>query len=413
MRLLILLLVIFLIDGYVYQPFLTSIQFANKPTRLVLQIIYWSIPVISIVFLAMFQAGYAHLLPGTNGRSVFSAFLVLVYICKVLVLPFVLFDDLRRLVLYIMSWWQDTTPYMPGRSRFLSTLGLTAGLLPFTMLLYGMWRNPYRYTLHRMKVPVPNLPFGLEGLKVVQISDIHSGSFTLKEPVENAIRMINDLGPDIVCFTGDLVNNKANEMEPFIEMFSAIRARYGVYSVLGNHDYGDYHRWENPTEKAANFELLLDTHQKMGWDLLRNENRVLQIEEEKIAIIGVENYSALPRFHQYGDLKKAVQGAEQIPLKLLLSHDPSHWDAQIAEKAPDIFLTLSGHTHGMQFGVEIPGWLKWSPIQYMYKQWAGLYTKGNQHLYVNRGLGFLGYPGRVGILPEITLLELTRSDAMG
>ncbi len=412
MRIFIFLIVLLLIDSYVYQPFQTSIQFANKPTRLILQVIYWSIPLVSILFLVLYQTGYAHLLPGTNGRSIFSAFLVLAYVCKVLVLPFVLFDDLRRVVLYVMSWWQESTPHMPGRSRFLSALGLTAGLLPFSMLLYGMWRNPYRYTLHRIKVPVPGLPIGLEGLKVVQISDIHSGSFTLTEPVENAIRMINELTPDIVCFTGDLVNNQASEMDPFIEMFSGIRARYGVFSVLGNHDYGDYHRWDNPDQKSANFDSLLATHKKMGWDLLRNENRVLQIDEHQLAIIGVENYSATPRFHQYGDLSKAVRGAEQIPLKLLLSHDPSHWDAQVAEKSRDIFLTLSGHTHGMQFGVEIPGWLKWSPIQYVYKQWAGLYTRGNQHLYVNRGLGFLGYPGRVGIMPEITLLELTRPDEM-
>lgn len=410
MRIILFIVFLLLLDGYVYQPFQASIQSTGKSLRLILQIIYWSIPAISILFLVLYQAGYAHWLPGNNGRSVLSAMLVLAYVCKVLVLPFIFFDDFRRSILFLVSWWQEPTPHMPSRSRFLSTLGLTAGLLPFSMLLYGMWRNPYRYKTHHALIPVAGLPSDLEGLRIVQISDIHSGSFTLTEPVENAIRMVNDLSPDVVCFTGDLVNNQAAEMAPFIKMFSGIQSRYGVYSILGNHDYGDYHRWPDTESKKANFELLMDTHRQMGWDLLLNEHRILQIGQEKLAILGVENYSAHPRFHQYGDLNKAIVGTENVPFKLLLSHDPSHWDAQVVDRNKEIFLTLSGHTHGMQFGIEIPGWLKWSPIQYMYKQWAGLYSKGEQYLYVNRGLGFLGYPGRVGILPEITLLELTRAN---
>ncbi len=297
---------------------------------------------------------------------------------------------------------------MPSRSKFLSTLGLTAGLLPFSMLMYGMWRNPYRYKIHHTTLPVSGLPEAWEGLRIVQISDIHSGSFTLTEPVEHAIQMILDLKPDLVLFTGDLVNTQAVEMAPFLSMFSRVRAPEGVFSILGNHDYGDYHRWPTAEAKQQNFQELVDTHAQLGWDLLQNEHRILNIRGEQLALVGVENYSTHARFPKYGDLEKSLVGCEHIPLKILMSHDPSHWEAQVKGQHKDIFLTLSGHTHGMQFGVEIPGWMKWSPIQYMYKQWAGLYQEAGQYLYVNRGLGFLGYPGRVGILPEITLLELTR-----
>jgi predicted MPP superfamily phosphohydrolase len=204
------------------------------------------------------------------------------------------------------------------------------------------------------------------------------------------------------------VNNRAEEMEPFLDVFDKIRAKHGVYSVLGNHDYGDYVPWSSPEEKAANLDTLKGMQAQMGWKLLLNEHQLLNIRGEQVAVIGVENYSTHMRFPKYGDLKRAVQGTEEARLKLLLSHDPSHWESQVITEHPDIDLTFSGHTHGMQCGVEIPGWFKWSPVQYVYKQWAGLYRQGRQHLYVNRGLGFLGYPGRVGILPEITVLELSR-----
>lgn len=406
-RLFVLLLLLLLTDLYVYQPFLTSIQPLPRWMRHAAMAVYWLIPVVSILFLVLYQTGNAHLLPGDGGRSAFTALLFLAYICKLAVLPFVFLDDLSRGVRYLVSWVREPAPYLPGRSRFLSTLGLTMGLLPFSTLLYGMWRNPYRYKVHRVTVPIAGLPEALDGLRIVQISDIHSGSFTFTEPVENAIRLINELSPDLVCFTGDLVNNQTREVEPLLPIFSGIRARHGVFSVLGNHDYGDYYPWPDPSAKEANFAAMLDMHRRLGWQLLRNEHRMLEINGATLTLVGVENYSATPRFHQYGDLARATAGAPADSTQILLSHDPSHWDAQVVSQYPAIRLTLSGHTHGMQFGVEIPGWIKWSPVQYIYRQWAGLYSKGAQHLYVNRGLGFLGYPGRVGILPEITLLELT------
>ena len=247
-----------------------------------------------------------------------------------------------------------------------------------------------------------------DGLKIVQISDIHTGSFTRKEPVKGAIDLINQQQADLVFFTGDLVNSVASEVDNFLDVFNQIKSQYGVFSILGNHDYGDYVRWESAEAKHQNFEKLKDTHQHLGWDLMMNEHRIVEVKGEKVAVIGVENYSAHPRFPKYGDLEKAHKGTEVAVLKLLLSHDPTHWDDEVTRKFEDIAVTFSGHTHGFQFGLEIPGWIQWSPVKYVYKQWAGLYQNGSQYLYVNRGLGFLGYPGRVGILPEITVIELKK-----
>jgi hypothetical protein len=306
----------------------------------------------------------------------------------------------------VYNWAKPQEEINLGRSRFLSQLALALGGIPLFLLTYGMARNPYRYQLVSQKLPIRNLPGALKGLRIVHISDIHSGSFNNASAVARAIDMINDQKPDLVFFTGDLVNNKADEMEPYIDIFKQIKARYGVFSILGNHDYGDYVEWPSAQAKTANLEQLKNTHKQLGWDLLLNENRVLNIQGENIAILGVENYSTLARFPKYGDLSKAYQGTEEAALRLLLSHDPTHWESQILPQFPDIQATFSGHTHGMQFGVEIPGWIKWSPAQYVYKQWAGAYHQEGQWLYVNRGFGFLGYPGRVGILPEITSIEL-------
>jgi hypothetical protein len=244
------------------------------------------------------------------------------------------------------------------------------------------------------------------GLRIVQLSDIHSGSFTDPDAVHKGIQKVLDLKPDLILFTGDLVNNEASEMKNYSDMFATLKAPMGVFSTLGNHDYGDYVQWPSAAAKKQNLEMLKQVHAGMGWRLMMNEHVMLERGGEQIALIGIENWSAKARFPKYGDLPAAYAGAGAAPFKILMSHDPSHWDAQVVPQFPDIDLMLAGHTHGMQFGVELP-WLKWSPVQYVYKQWAGLYQQGKQKLYVNRGFGFIGYPGRVGILPEITLIELT------
>jgi predicted MPP superfamily phosphohydrolase len=288
----------------------------------------------------------------------------------------------------------------------LSQFGIFIGAIPLISLTYGIFRNAYRFQLRQSKIKIDQIPSELIGLKIIQISDIHSGSFLYPEEVNKAVEIINNQSADLVFFTGDLVNNTADEVIPLLPVLSKIKAKYGVYSILGNHDYGDYVRWENSDKKQENLDRLKLYHKELGWQLLTNENRIVNINGKEIGIIGVENFSTHMRFPKYGKLKESFSGVENTSLKLLLSHDPSHWAHEVITEFKDIAITFSGHTHGFQFGVEIPGIIQWSPIQYVYKQWAGLYKKGNQMLYVNRGLGHLGYPGRVGILPEVTLIEI-------
>ncbi len=406
MRLIILGLVIFTLDLYAFQAFRILSTHWPAAAKAILYSFFWAIPVFTLLFIAAYSGG---LLEGLSKNAlVFTrTFLFILYLSKILIVPLLMVDDVRRLATMAYHGLAGDQPFDPSRSRFLSQMGIMLGSIPFLTLTYGVLRNAYRYRLFKHRIALPDLPAGLEGLRIVQISDIHSGSFTFKDPVRQAIDLINAQQPDLVFFTGDLVNSRADEMDPFVEVFDKIEARYGVYSVLGNHDYGDYHAWPSEAAKADNFQKLLATHRRLGWRLLMNESEVVPVGEHRVAVIGVENYSAHPRFPKYGDLQAATAELPDAHLKLLLSHDPTHWRDQVVRDHPDIAITFSGHTHGMQFGFEIPGWIKWSPIKYVYKEWAGLYREGRQYLHVNRGLGFLGYPGRVGILPEVTLLELT------
>jgi predicted MPP superfamily phosphohydrolase len=284
-------------------------------------------------------------------------------------------------------------------------LALGFSAIPLVGMTYGIFSGAHDYRVRKHKVKLPNLPDSFEGLKILQISDIHAGSFFNKEAVMRGIQMINDQKPDIIFFTGDLVNNSAEEMTEYIEVFNKISAPFGVFSTLGNHDYGDYIAWDSPESKKANLEKLKQIHQQMGWQLLMNEHKYIEKNGEKIAIIGVENWSAKPQFPKKGKLKEAYKDAN-APVKLLLSHDPTHWDAEV-RKYPDIDIMFAGHTHGAQFGLEW-GDIKWSPVKYVYKQWAGLHQEAQQYLYVNRGFGYLGFPGRIGIFPEITVMTLTK-----
>ena len=287
-------------------------------------------------------------------------------------------------------------------------MALGIAVIPFASLVFGMIKGAFDYRVKKVKLKLLNLPASFNGLKIVQISDIHTGSFNSTEHLEKAIEIILKQKPDLIFFTGDIVNDQASELEGFTETFKKIQAPLGVYSTLGNHDYGDYVQWESASAKQLNLDKICKAHSEYGWKLLNNQHHILQKGEDKIAILGVENWGGSLRFPKYGKISEAHLGTENAAVKLLLSHDPSHWDGQINKEYKDIDVMFSGHTHGMQFGIEIPGF-KWSPSQYIYKQWAGLYQKENQYLYVNRGLGFIGYPGRVGILPEITVVELTNA----
>jgi uncharacterized protein len=337
------------------------------------------------------------------------------FIGKVLVAIIMLLADilliLPNVVSFLYSFKNHPVGSPPEGSRFISRFtfisqtalfiggALTAGLV------YGM-SNRYRYNLTRQKLVLKDLPDEFKGMRIIQISDIHSGSFDNPAAVKEGVDAIMNEKPDLILFTGDLVNDRADEIVPYLNIFNQLKAPLGVYSVLGNHDYGDYVRWQSDGEKKQNLEKLKQHHAAMGWKLLVNEHVILDRNNQQIALIGIENWGARG-FTKYGDMKKAVTGLENsnVPLKILLSHDPSHWEAEVRKDFKDIALTLSGHTHGMQFGIDIPGF-KWSPVQYVYKHWAGLYQEENQFLYVNRGFGFIGYQGRLGILPEITVIEL-------
>lgn len=346
-------------------------------------------------------------------RNIFVAFTIGFFVAKILVASVMLIDDLRRLFVVLSARFfptvvANTYSVQTGipRSQFLRSLALMLGGISVSGFLYGI-TNRYRYQVKKQQISFDNLPKSFKGLRIAQISDVHAGSFDNKEAVLRGVEKIMEQRPDIIFFTGDLVNNKAEEMKPYADIFANLNAPLGVYSVLGNHDYGDYVPWESAEAKAANLQALKDTHKRMGWRLLMNEHVVLERGGEKIAVLGIENWGAKANFPKYGDMKRAYAGLteKQVPFKILLSHDPSHFDAQVQTMYKDIDLTLSGHTHGMQFGIEIPG-IKWSPVRYVYSKWAGLYQVGRQYLYVNRGYGFLGYPGRIGILPEITVIDL-------
>jgi hypothetical protein len=299
----------------------------------------------------------------------------------------------------------DNEPFLEDRRKFISIAGLALAAIPFTTMLYGMAVTAFNIRVKRETIYYDDLPEAFDGLTVVQISDLHSGSFASSNLISSAIDKILALKPNLIFFTGDLVNNEASEAEPYLSEFKRLKAELGVFSVLGNHDYGDYGPWPSKEAKAENLERLKNVHRESGWNVLLNDNHIIDRDGDKLAIVGVENWGASRHFPKYGDLDKAVTGAENVPFKILLSHDPSHWDAKVKDHPQKFQLTLSGHTHGAQFGIEIPG-IRWSPVKYLYKQWAGLYEEDGQNIYVNRGLGFIGYMGRVGIPPEITLLEL-------
>lgn len=407
MRFLVPFFILLAIDAYVFQAVVNLAQNLSKVQKNILYIAYWMIPVLVIITMYSVSNGWTDSWP----KSVFTlvrALLAIAYFSKLFAVIPLIFDDIRRLYIWSKAKVYPEIEYDPSRSGFMSKMALLISGLPFGLLSYGILRNPYRYKLHQETIYIKDLPEDLENFKIVQISDIHSGSFFLKEPVKSSVALVNKCKPDVVFFTGDLVNSKSDEIEEYFDVFDKITAKHGVYSVLGNHDYGDYHQWDSAEQKKDNFQKMIDAHKTLGWKLLLNENAEIKVGNSTIGVIGVENYSMLLRFPKYGDLSKAYKGVEHADFKVLLSHDPSHWNGQVTTKYKDIALTLSGHTHGFQFGIEIPGWIKWSPSQFVYKQWAGLYQEKNQYLYVNRGLGFLGYPGRVGILPEITEIVLKK-----
>ncbi|MEO5782396.1 MAG: metallophosphoesterase [Ginsengibacter sp.] len=405
------LAIMILLDTYVFQAIRVVSSSASPKTKTIIYTIYWAISILAIIGFLIFVLTDPDFLP-KKVRTYLFATIVGLFLGKLISVVFFLVDDIRRLIQWVTGklFFSNTegeqlTEGGISRSAFLSWLGLAAGGTLFGTLVYG-FSNKYNYEVRRIKMAFDNLPASFKGLKIVHISDIHCGSFTNKAAVARGVTKIMDAQPDLILFSGDLVNDRATEMQDYMDLFSQLKAPMGVYSTFGNHDYGDYVSWPHEgVSKNQNLINLAKVHADLGWRLLMNEHVILEKNGEQIALLGIENWSNKARFPKHGRMDLAYPGAEKYPFKILMSHDSSHWHAQVIPQYTDVDLTLSGHTHGMQFGVEIPGF-HWSPVQYVYKEWAGLYETGKQKLYVNRGFGFIGYPGRVGILPEITVIEL-------
>ncbi len=408
----ILILIMVLIDLYVFFS-VRSLFVTGSRSRTLFNFGYWSLSglVLAVVLLLpFFEFNEQHKLL----RATIFIFVFAFFMGKLVAALFFFADDIRRSVQWIagklfsnsneISEIAGTSGDRISRSSFLTWMGVMAGGGLFSSFLYGL-TNKYNYQVKNVRLSFNNLPAAFKGLKILHISDIHTGSLSNQKAVNRGIDLILKQNADLILFTGDLVNNKSEEVGEYQQAFSRLKAPLGVYSTLGNHDYGDYAQWPSATAKEENLEALKKAHKEMGWRLMLDEHIPLEKDGEKIGLIGVQNISGKERFHSYGSLSKAMEGAEDYPFRILMSHDPSHWDTEVSTGYKNIDLTLSGHTHGMQFGVEVPG-IRWSPVQYVYKYWAGLYEQGNQKLYVNRGFGFIGYPGRVGILPEITVIEL-------
>lgn len=411
--LLFLAILLLIFDLYIYRVLKTVLRNKSKKMRMAVLVAHGVVSVACLAALCFFPV-----IPFENFHPEFKpyllALLVVFFFSKLAACIFFLADDIRRMLAFIIKKINKKKQPLGGepisRSAFLSWLGIGVGSSVFGTFTYG-FTNKYNYQVRNVELNFENLPKAFSGLKIVQISDIHVGSFHDKAAVAAGIDQILALKPDIILFTGDLVNDHAEEMYDYIQLFKKLQAPLGVFSILGNHDYGLYAIPRSYSEEQRNERIkinmakLVELHKDLGWNLLMNEHVMLHRNGESIALLGVENWGAKGNFPQFGKMEEAVAGTDAAPFKILLSHDPSHWDAEILTRYKNIDLTLSGHTHGMQFGVETPAF-KWSPVQYMYERWAGLYTVGKQQLYINRGFGFIGYPGRVGILPEITEITL-------
>jgi len=398
------------VDYYFFQAIITVSGNLSPTAKSVIRYGFWLPTALSIIALLWWAFEDPYKYSATTRQLVLSGLFV-IYFSKLFGILVLFVDDLQRGVRWVVSQFSKKPDGLPGevipRSEFLAKTALIASAIPLGAFTYGIVSGAHDYHVKRVTVKLPNLPKAFDGIRIGQLSDIHSGSFWNKTAVKGGIEMFMKEKPDVIFFTGDLVNTKSDEVKPYMDIFDKIKAPLGVFSITGNHDYGDYGSWPSIQEKQKNFKNLIEAHRLLGFDLLLNEHRMLEQNGEKLAILGIENWGA-GRFSKYGKLDRAYQGTEDAATKLLLSHDPSHWDAQVRKEYTDIDMAFAGHTHGFQFGVEI-GNLKWSPSQYIYKQWAGLYQEGNQYLYVNRGFGYLGYPGRVGIPPELTIVELKRA----
>jgi predicted MPP superfamily phosphohydrolase len=378
------------------------------------QYTYLALSLLIIIYIA-YQFTQFDRSVGQTKQTMFTLGLLLITFLPKIIITVVMFgEDVIRVFDGFMKEFlgNSNESFLPDRRKFVSQAALGLAAIPFLSLLYGMTKGKYNFKVIKQTIFFPDLPDNFDGMTITQISDIHSGSFDDHEEINHAINMINAQKSDIILFTGDIVNTHATEMHPWIDAFKRIETpAMGKYSVLGNHDYGEYVTWPSEKDKRDNFNAIKDLHRQIDFKLLLNENIKLERNGQQITLVGVENWGE--GFKQAGDLSKASVGVKPEDFKILMSHDPSHWEYEVKNNVNNYQLTLSGHTHGLQFGIEIPGIIKWSPVQYRYKQWAGLYENLGRYIYVNRGFGFHAYPGRVGIWPEITVIELKKGERVG
>ncbi len=394
--------ILFILEFYAFQAIKTITK--NRTVKWVWLLVNAAIYVyfIYIIFFSSKVSGQ------TSGTQLASGALLTIVIPKLIVFVLLFGEDIIRWIQKLISWMssEPTKPIL-GRRKFISQLALGLAAIPFVSFLYGIIQGKYNYKVLKYQLSFKDLPEAFDGFTLTQISDIHSGSFTNKEKIQYGVDLINEQNSDMILFTGDIVNYRAEEMDDWLDVFGKLKAPMGKYSILGNHDYGEYIRGASKQEKALELQAIKEIHPKIGFELLCNENRYIEKDGERIALVGVENWGK--RFKQAGDLSKASEGINKGDFKILLSHDPSHWDEEVKQNDFNYHLTLSGHTHGLQFGIEIPGFIKFSPVSFVYKYWAGLYNEFGRYINVNRGFGYHVYSGRVGIWPEITVIELKKA----
>jgi uncharacterized protein len=405
-RWLFLFIIIAIVEIYSFQ----AIRTISK-SRVVLSV--YLIVSISVIIFIFYQFSKFDRSVGQTQMSLFTlGLLLLVLVPKIIMTLFMFLEDIFRIFSGTITHFMgdnDSGNFLPNRRKFISQMALAIAAIPFTSLLYGMTKGKYNYKVIKQTLFFSDLPDDFDGFTITQISDVHSGSFDNPDKIQYAVDLINQHKTDLMLFTGDIVNTHATEMHPWIETFNNIdNHQYGKFAVLGNHDYGEYVTWSSQAAKDENFEAIKKVYGDIGFDLLLNQNKKIKKGSSEIAIVGVENWGK--NFKQAGDLNKASEGLSNEDFKILMSHDPSHWEYEVKNHDKNFQLTLSGHTHGLQFGIEIPGIIRWSPVQYVYKQWAGLYENLGRYIYVNRGFGFHAYPGRVGIWPEITVFELKKAE---
>lgn len=403
-RLVFISLILFILELYTYQFIKTLIK--SKPLLISLQVLSVLILIYIVYALTQFDRSV-----GQTQQTMFTMGLLLViYVPKLLITLLLLGEDVYRLFVGTINFfgnYDKDAAFFDSRRKFVSQIGLGLAAVPFLSLIYGVTIGKYNYKVIKQRIFFPDLPDAFDGFTITQISDVHSGSFDNPDKIQYAIDLVNEQNSDIILFTGDIVNTHAKEMHPWIETFNKIKSHpFGKFAVLGNHDYGEYVTWPTEAEKEANFQAIKKLYGDIDFKLLLNEHTFIKKGADQLALIGVENWGH--NFKQAGDLKKASGSLTKQDFKILMSHDPSHWDKVVQHDDKHYHLTLSGHTHGMQFGIEIPGYFKWSLVQYVYAQWAGLYENLGRYVYVNRGFGFHAYPGRVGIMPEITVIELKK-----